>query len=88
MKYQLKQPFISEGNYEIKRFLGELVGEPVYEDELTEEYYDSQIEFHNKIVEKLQVQRDKLVEFKQSSEYTPEPTESIGLAKNSLINNL
>lgn len=81
MKYQLKQPFISEGNYEIKRFLGELGGEPVYEDELTEEYYDSQIELHNKIVEKLQVQRDKLVEFKQSSEYMPEPTESIVLAK-------
>ena len=73
MKYQLKQPFISEGNYEIKRFLGELGGEPVYEDEMTEEYYDSQIELHNKIVKDLQAQKDKLIEFKQSSEYTPEP---------------
>ena len=71
MKYQLKQPFISEGNYEIKRFLGELGGEPIYEDEMTEEYYDSQIELHNKIVKDLQTQKDKLIEFKQSSQYTP-----------------
>lgn len=77
MKYQLKQPFISEGNYEIKRFLGELSGEPVYEDEMTEEYYDSQIELHNKIVKDLQAQKDKLIEFKQSSEYTPEPETTI-----------
>lgn len=73
MKYQLKQPFISEGNYEIKRFLGELGGEPVYEDELTEEYYDSQIEFHNEIAKDLQIQKDKLIEFKQSGEYLSKP---------------
>lgn len=80
MKYQLKQPFISEGNYEIKRFLGELGGEPVYEDEMTEEYYDSQIELHDKIVEKLQAQKEKLVEFRRSGDYTPEPNESDDLA--------
>lgn len=73
MKYQLKQPFISEGNYEIKRFLGELGGEPVYEDEMTEKYYDSQIELHNKIVKDLQAQKDKLIEFKQSEEYLSKP---------------
>lgn len=80
MKYQLKQPLILEGNYEIKRFIGELGGEPVYEDEMTEEYYDSQIELHDKIVEKLRAQKEKLVEFKRSGDYTPEPTESDDLA--------
>ena len=71
MNYELKQPKLPE-SHEIQRLEGVLNGQPVYSPEPTEEYYDSQIAFHQQIVESLEAQKAKLVEFKGGEEYVEE----------------
>lgn len=54
----------------IMRLEGVLNGVKQYAPEDTEEYYDSQIAFHEQVVENLKAQKQKLVEFKKEN---PEP---------------
>lgn len=55
---------------EIKRLEGILNGEKQYAPEPTEDYYNSQIDYHKTVVANLEAQKARLVAFKKEN---PEP---------------